>query len=179
MKNNKKIIISSVVSILIVLSFLSFQKFQNKNADDNRKTNSTISSEGLGGKEANDDNGKTPVENAEDVSGKSGESETSSQDKDTKATENISNDQGIVVFVKGANFGSTAEIVIDSSKFKKDYKYYQFYADSKPVSKIESITILQTTIFPAQEAGSKVVLHLLDGNQKEIKKLDMILNEKK
>ena len=179
MKNKKIAIISSVVTILIVILFFSFQKFQNKNSDDNSKSNGIINYEELNGKESNNDAGKTTAGNTEDVSGKSGESETSSEDKDTKAVEDKSNEEGITVFVKGANFGSTAEIVIDSSKFNKSYKYYQFYSENKPVSNIESIEKLETTIFPAHDAGSEVVIHLLDGNQKEINKVDIKLVEKK
>ena len=182
MKSKKKLIVLSSVIILIVLIFLFFQKLQGNNNSNNSKGNVTISTEDLKDKEASKNDGKTPESNSENVSGALGENQTSSDYKDKgndKTAADYSNQQGIRVFASAANFGTTAEIVIDSSKFNKDYKYYQFYSENKPVSKIESITVLQTTIFPAEEAGSKVVLHLLDNNEKVIKKLDIKLNEKK
>jgi hypothetical protein len=185
MKNNRKISRKAMslfsVIILIVLLFFFLQKF-NDNTNGNSKNKSDLSTEELKSKELDDKSGKTSAKDTETVPDKSGENVTSA---DTKEQENdkdiksISNEQGISVFVKAANFGSTAEILIDSSKFNNSYKYYQIFLGSKPISSIESITKVETIMFPAVEAGSEVVLKLLDENKKVMQELKMMLNEKK
>ena len=162
--------------MLIALLFFFLQKFNVKTDTDN-KNKSTINTE-----ELDKNSEKTLPVNPETVPDKLGENGTSA---DTKKQENdkianvTSNEQGITVFVKAANFGSTSEILIDSSKFNNSYEYYQFFLGSKPISNIESITKVETSIFPAVEAGSEVVLNLLDENKKVLKKLNVKLNEKK
>jgi preprotein translocase subunit SecF len=185
MKNNRKISKKAMslfaVIILIALLFFFLQKF-NDNTNGNSKNKSDLSTEELKSKELDDKSGKTFAKDAETVPEKSGENEAS---VDTKEQENdkdiksISNEQGIAVLVKAANFGSTAEILIDSSKFNNRYKHYQFFLGSKPISSIESITKASTTMFPAVEAGSEVVLKLLDENKKVMQELKMKLSEKK
>ena len=179
MKSNKKIIGVGLVIILIALLFFFFQKSQQDSAS-NSKDNPTTSSEALNGKDSSGDEKETAVGETEAASGKPGSGETTAEGKgNDKIAEDNGNKQGVTVYTSPANFGSTAEVVIDGSKFKNDYKYYQYYVSNKPVSNIESITKLQTTIFPAVEAGSQVELHLFDETQKEINKIDIKLIEKK
>ena len=183
MKNNRKIsklVISLfTVVILIVILFFFLQKFTASNDADNKNKN-TIKTE-----DVDKNSQKTSAENPETLPGKTGEEQTSVTKEDTKkqeeakATNAISSEQGIAVFVKEASFGSAAKIIFDSSKLNESYKYYQFFLENKPISNMESITKIDTTIFPAQEADSEVVLSLLDGNKKVLKKLNVILNEKK
>jgi preprotein translocase subunit SecF len=183
MKNNRKISKKAIslfaVIILIVLLFFFLQKFNNK-TDANGKNKGTINTE-----ELDKNSGKTSTKNPETVLDKSGENQTSVTNEDTKKQEDdntakgINDEKGITVFVKDATFGSTAEILIDSSNFNSSYKYYQIFIGKKPISNIESITKVETTMFPAQEAGSEVVLNLLDENKKVLKKLNVKLNVKK
>jgi len=183
MRNNSKVakaIISLLaVIILIVLLFFFLQKFSSKN-DASNKENGIVNTEDI-----DKDSEKIAENNPETDSANAGQNPTTANGGDTKNQEEvnalnaISKEQGITVFMKAANFGSTAEILIDSSKINSSYNYYQFFQNSKPISNIESITKVETTIFPAQEAGNEVVLKLLDGNKKVVKKLDVVLNEKK
>jgi len=89
----------------------------------------------------------------------------------------ISSKDGIVVFIKAANFGSMAEIVKDNSRFGS-YKYYQFFLGNNQISKVESITKSNTTIFPAQEVGTEVEVGLLGQDKKVIKKVKVKLTTK-
>jgi hypothetical protein len=183
MKNNRKISKRSIslfaVIILIVLLFFFLQKFNDK-TDTNSKSKGTINTE-----ELDKNSGKASTKNPETVPDKSGENQTSVTNKGTKkqeeanAAKGINDEKGITVFVKDATFGSTAEILIDTSKFSNSYKYYQIFLGDKPISNIESITKVETTMFPTQEAGSEVVLNLLDENKKVLKNLNVKLNVKK
>ncbi|MBU3101765.1 MULTISPECIES: hypothetical protein [Clostridium] len=99
---------------------------------------------------------------------------TAAQVKDENIKVKSSKD-GLVVFIKAANFGSTAEIVKDNKKFSS-YKYYQFSIGNKNISALESISKGKTTLFPAQEAGTEVVVKFLDQNKKVIKELNIKLS---
>lgn len=99
---------------------------------------------------------------------------TAAQVKDENTKVKTSKD-GLVVFIKAANFGSTAEIVKDNKKFSS-YKYYQFSIGNKNISALESISKSKTTIFPAQEAGTEVVVKFLDQNKKVIKESNIKLS---
>jgi hypothetical protein len=183
MSNNRKISKKAVglfaVIILVVLLVFFLQKSKD-NA--NSKSKSDVSTEELKSKELEEKAGETAEKDSETGIGKSEENGTSSDTKEEekdKATKATSEEYGISVLVKAANFGSTAEIIIDSSKFNNRYKNYQFFLGSKPISNIESITKSETTMFPAVEAGSEVVLKLLDENKKVLQELKLKLNEKK
>lgn len=181
MSNNRKISKEAVglfaVIILVVLLVFFLQK-----SKDNTNSKSDVSTEELKSKELQEKAGETATKDSETGIGKSEENGTSADTKEEekdKATKAISEEYGISVLVKAANFGSTAEIIIDSSKFNNRYKNYQFFLGSKPISNIESITKSETTMFPAVEAGSEVVLKLLDENKKVLQELKLKLNEKK
>jgi hypothetical protein len=183
MRNNRKItkaVISLLALIMLIVLLFFFLQKSNVKSDDNSKNKDTINTE-----EQSKDSQKTSEENPKTDSEKLVENPTSVTNEANKnqeadnALNKISNEQGITVFIKAASFGSTAEILIDSSKFNSSYKYYQFYLGNKPISNIESITKIETTIFPTQEAGSEVVMNLVDGNKKVLKKLNIILNIKK
>lgn len=185
MKNNRKVTKMAIslfaVIMLIVLLFFFLQKFNVEN-DANNKNKDTLNSEELKNKELEKDSEKTSANNPETLPDKSAENGTSTDNKEqesVKATNAISNEQGIAAFVKDASFGSTAELLIDSGKVNNSYEYYQFFLGDKQISNIEGITKTETTIFPAQKAGSEVVLNLLDKDKKVLKKLNVILNEKK
>lgn len=183
-KNSKKITILLALIVSIVIIFFLISKFQyNKNKGNNDiKNNSIIKTE-----ELNKSDGKASDGSASTVKGKSGEKVASSDNKDNKNSKDnkekekdkANNKEALTIFIKPANFGSTAEIIIDSSNFNSSYKYYQFFLENKPISSIESVTKNETTIFPAQEAGSEVVLKLLDENKKVLKELKVKLNDKK
>lgn len=182
MKNNRKnskvlILFAASISIVVLFSFIFFHKSEDNKIKVNSQNESTIKTEEL------DKNGKNVSEgNATTTPDKSTEKQTSSDTKEQQkgeTTKVINNKEDITVFIKSANFGSTAEILIDSANFNSSYKYYQFSRENKSISNIESITKSETTIFPAQEVGSEVVLKLLDENKKVIKELKIILNEKK
>lgn len=85
---------------------------------------------------------------------------------------------GIIVFVKAANFGSMAEIIKDNSKFSS-YKYYQFFLGNTKISAIESITKGSTTIYPTQKAGTEVEVSLMGQDKKVIKKVKVKLSARK
>ena len=180
MKNNgnssKKILILFAASILIIALFFFFHKTQNNNVNDN----SNIKSE-----ESNKKDGKTSVDSSTSAKDEAKESQASTGNKDTKEQENgqiskdIKTEEGLMVFVKAANFGSTVELNIDSSKFNSSYKYYQFFLGNKPISNVESITRKETTIFPSQEVGSEVSVKLYSEDKKVLKELKINLNEKK
>ena len=185
MKNNKqttKMVISLfAIIMLIVLLFFFLQKF-NVDNDPTNKNKDSLNSEELKNKELEKDTEKDSQKNPETAIVKPEETEASIDSKEqesVKATNTISKEQGISAFVKDASFGSTAELLIDSGKVSNNYEYYQFFLGDKPISNIEAITKVETTIFPAQKAGSKVVLNLLDKDKKVLKKLNVILNEKK
>lgn len=183
MSNNRKISKKAAglfaVIILIVLLFLFLQKFNNNT---NSKSKNDVNTQELKSKELDKKAGETASKDAETGIDKSKENEgnadTKKSEKD-EAAKVISDEYGISVLVKAANFGSTAEIVTDSSKFNNSYKHYQFFFESKPISNIESITKAETTIFPAMKVGSEVVLKLLDENKKVLKELKLKLIEKK
>ncbi|MBX4264031.1 hypothetical protein [Clostridium estertheticum] len=99
---------------------------------------------------------------------------TAAQVKDENTKVENSKD-GLVVFIKAANFGSTAEIIKDNKKFSS-YKYYQFSIGNKKISAIESISKSKTTLFPVQNAGTDVVVKFLDQNKKVIKELNIKLS---
>ncbi|MPQ33216.1 hypothetical protein E4V42_17480 [Clostridium estertheticum] len=99
---------------------------------------------------------------------------TAAQVKDENTKVESSKD-GLVVFIKAANFGSTAEIIKDNKKFSS-YKYYQFSIGNKKISAIESISKSKTTLFPVQNAGTEVVVKFLDQNKKVIKELNIKLS---
>ncbi|MBX4268033.1 hypothetical protein [Clostridium estertheticum] len=99
---------------------------------------------------------------------------TAAQVKDENTKVESSKD-GLVVFIKAANFGSTAEIIKDNKKFSS-YKYYQFSIGNKHISAIESISKSKTTLFPVQNAGTEVVVKFLDQNKKVIKELNIKLS---
>ncbi|MBU3175336.1 hypothetical protein KPL47_03025 [Clostridium estertheticum] len=99
---------------------------------------------------------------------------TAAQVKDESAKVKSSKD-GLVVFVKAANFGSTAETIMDNKKFSS-YKYYQFSIGNKNISALESISKSKTTLFPVQNAGTEVVVKFLDQNKKVIKELNIKLS---
>lgn len=183
MSNNRKISKKAMslltVIILIALLFFFLQKF-NDNA--NNKSKSDVSTEELKSKELDKKAGETSAKDAEtgvDKSEGNGTSVDAKEEEKDKATKAISDEYGISVLVKAANFGCTAEVVIDSSKFNNNYKHYQFFLESKPISNVESISKTETTLFPAVKAGSEVVLKLLDENKKVLEELKLKLNEKK
>ena len=183
MKNNRKIskmlLSLFAVIVLIVLLFFFLQKF---NDNTNGKNKSNINTEELKSKELDDKSGKTftkDVENNKDNTIENGTSTDTKGQENDKATKGSSEELGITILVKAANFGSTSEILIDSSKFNNSYKYYQFFIGSKPISNIESIKKTETTIFPAVEADSEVVMKLLDENKKVLQELKIKLIEKK
>lgn len=191
-KDSKKIIIALIVIILIIGLVLFFNKSRN---DTSIKNKSAINTE-----ELNKNAVKTSKGNSTTAVVKSGENGTSVVSKDTvnqekakaaqqqkakvaqqqktqtaqqEKAENakaINSKEGFTVFVKAANFGSTAELIIDNSK-SSSYKYYQFSQGNKAISKIESITKNKTTIFPAQEVGTEVVIKFLGQDKKVIKEL--------
>ncbi|MBX4261023.1 hypothetical protein KTC96_16680 [Clostridium estertheticum] len=99
---------------------------------------------------------------------------TAAQVKDENTKVKSSKD-GLVVFIKAANFGSTAEIIKDNKKFGS-YKYYQFSIGNKHISAIESISKSKITLFPVQNAGTEVVVKFLDQNKKVIKELNIKLS---
>ncbi|MBU3216905.1 hypothetical protein LL033_14770 [Clostridium estertheticum] len=99
---------------------------------------------------------------------------TAAQVKDENTKVKSSKD-GLVVFIKAANFGSTAEIIKDNKKFSS-YKYYQFSIGNKHISAIESISKSKTTLFPVQNAGTEVVVKFLDQNKKVIRELNIKLS---
>ncbi|MCB2357806.1 hypothetical protein [Clostridium estertheticum] len=99
---------------------------------------------------------------------------TAAQVKDENTKVESSKD-GLVVFIKAANFGSMAEIIKDNKKFS-NYKYYQFSIGNKQISAIESISKSKTTLFPVQNAGTEVVVKFLDQNKKVIKELNIKLS---
>jgi cytoskeletal protein RodZ len=183
MINNRKIYKKAMslfaVIILIVLLFFFLQKF---NDTANNKNKSDVSTEELKSKEVDEKSGKTSAKDVETGPDKSREDGTGADTKEQEsdeATKGSISEEGITVLVKAANFGSTAEVIIDSSKFNNSYKYYQFFLGSKPISNIESVTKTETTMFPAVEAGSEVILKLLDENKKVLQELKIKLNEKK
>ncbi|MCB2296827.1 hypothetical protein [Clostridium tagluense] len=189
-KNYKKIIISLVVIILVIILFFFLNKSKdNKVNSDNKEksTKSAINTEESKKKDGEAAKGKTTT-NEE----KAGEKVTSETNKDTKegkkvavtegqkdkATKVTNKKEGFSVFVKAGNFGSIAEILMDSTNDNTSYKYYQFFLGNKAISNIVSITKNETTIFPDQKAGNEVVLKLLGENKKVIKELKIILNDK-
>jgi hypothetical protein len=183
MRNKRKIYkvaISLLALIMLIVLLFFFLQKSNVKSDDNSKNKDTINTE-----EQSKDSEKISEENPKTDSEKLVENPTSVTNEATKnqegvnASNTISKELGITVFVKAASFGSTVEILIDSSKFNSSYKYYQFYLGEKPISNIESITKTESTMFPARQVGSEVVLTLLDGNKKVQKKLNVALNEKK
>lgn len=184
MKNNrkdpKKIISLLVVSIVILSLFFFLHKSTDNKININTKNENTNKTE-----ELDKNNEKTSEDNGTTVKNELGNNQTSAPNKDAKEqdkdkpTKVINNQEGITVFVKAANFGSTVELLMDRSKFNSSYKYYQFSFENKSISNIESITKGETTIFPAQEVGSEVVLNLLDENNKVLKELKIKLAEKK
>jgi cytoskeletal protein RodZ len=183
MRNNRKIYIKAMslfaVVILIALLFFFLQKF---NDTSNSKNKGNVSTEELKSKELDEKNEKTSENDAETEKDKTVESGTSAGSKEQendKVAKGSNSEQGITVLVKAANFGSTAEVIIDSSRFNNSYKYYQFFLESKPISNIESITKTETTMFPAVKAGSEVLLKLLDDNKKVQQELKIKLDEKK
>lgn len=181
MRNNRKIMILFPIIILILLLFIFFiNKIQGNKINGINKNKNVTKKEQLDEKD-----GKTNVGNGTNVKGGSEETKTDTGSKDTKgqvkgkAEDNTNNQEGVTVFVKAANFGSTVEVLVDNSSFSTNYKYYQFFLGKKPISNIESIEKSETTIFPAVESGSEVVLKLLDENKKIVKVLNIKLNEKK
>ncbi|MFT5874635.1 MAG: putative membrane protein [Clostridium sp.] len=184
MKMNKKNITRIIILLAVIISIVILGLFLQKGNDNKIKANNDNKSI-VKTDELNKDDSKTSEGNASDVSAKAAEAKASADAKDAKeqaedkTTKVVPSEEGITVFVKEANFGSTAEIITDSSKFSSSYKYYQFFLGNKPISKIESITKSETTIFPAQKATSEVMLHLLDENNKVAKEVKIILNEKK
>lgn len=186
MKMNKKNITRIIILFVVIISVVILAFFLQKGKDNKIKANNDNKSI-VKTDELNKDAGKTSEGNASDVPAKAADdksadakasADTKEQAADT-TTKVVSSEEGITAFVKEANFGSTAEITTDSSKFSSSYKYYQFFLGNKPISKIEGITQSETTLFPAQKATSEVVLHLLDENKKVTKELKVILNEKK
>jgi len=186
-KNRKIIIIFAVLILMIVALGLFFHKSQQDKINAEIQNKSDLKTQ-----EANKNSGTTTKGNATNNVGKPGENaakvgskDTGSQELNKKSEQEkastakiISTKEGLTVYVKAANFGSTADIDIDKSKFNSSCKYYQFYIGDKKISAIEAITKAQTTIFPAQEAGSEVVISLLDGNKKVIEKLNIKLSQK-
>ena len=184
MKNNrnnfKSILISFIVIIVTIILFLSLNKVRSNSINANDKDKNTISTE-----ELDKNTEKTSEGTPSTILDKSEEKVASIDNKDIKedekdkALEVINSKEAITVFVEAANFGSTVEILIDSSAFNTNYKYYQFFLGNKPISNIEDVTKSGTTIFPAQEAGSEVTLKLLNENNKALKELKIKLKDKK
>ncbi|MGH4123105.1 MAG: hypothetical protein ACREV6_09275 [Clostridium sp.] len=192
-KNSKKIVILLAVITLIIALFFFFNKAkENKINKDNKNTIRTeelkkeaLKKEALKKKELEKNNGKTSSGESKVALDKSTEKVTSADNKDVtqqgkdESAKAVNSKEGLSVAVKAANFGSEAEIIVDGSAFSSSYKYYQFFLGNEPISKVESITKKQTTIFPAQKAGSEVVIKLMGENKKVLKKLDIKLSDKK
>ncbi|MBZ9688893.1 hypothetical protein G9F72_021475 [Clostridium estertheticum] len=188
-KDTKKVVILLAVITLIIILFFFFNKSKDNkiNADNKKNTISTekLKKEALKKEELEKNNEKASSGDSKASSGKVAEKVTTVDNKATaqqakdEIAKAISSEEGIAVFVKAANFGTTAQIVIDSSNFKSTYKYYQYFLANEPISKVESISNKQTTIFPAQKAGSEVVINLMSENKKVLKKLNIKLYDKK
>lgn len=190
-KDYKKIGILLVAVILIVISFIFFNKAKDNKINADNKNKSTISTEelkkeALKKEELEKSNEKASSGDSKAASGNIVGKATTADNKTTTAQQAkdeiakaVSSEESFAVFVKAANFGTTAQIVVDSSNFKSSYKYYQYFLANEPISKVESISNKQTTIFPAQKAGSEVVINLMSENKKVLKKLNIKLNDKK
>jgi len=188
-KDSKKIIISVVVIILIVIgTFIVVNKSKNAKIVTDAKNKSAVNSGEVNKNAIKTSKGDAtatttkPGQNSASVANgnitSNGKTLTAAQQAKSKATKVVSSKEGITVFVKAANFGSMADFVIDSSKTSSDYKYYQYSLGNKSISKVESITKLKTTMFPAQEGGTEVTLKLMGQNNKVIKQLNIKLSVK-
>lgn len=189
-KDSKKILILLAVIALIIILFFFYNKSKDNKISADNKTKNAISTEelkkeALKKEELEKNNEKTSTGDSKVATGKEADKVASTdakviaQQKKDEIAIATSSEESLAVFVKAANFGTTAEIVIDSSKFSSSYKYYQFFLGSKPISGIESITKGETSMFPAQKAGSEVVLNLISENKKVLKKLTVKLKVKK
>lgn len=180
MKNNKvfKTAASLLAVVILITAVFFFLQKSNTKTEVNNKAN-------IDTKQAAKNTEKVEERKSEAVTDKSAETKAGSDSKEIEskkaeeAVKAISKEQGITVFVKSANFGLTAELLVDRSKFNKNYKFYQYSLEGKAISNIESTTKLETTIFPTQEFGSKANLILFDENKKVQKTIDVILSEKK
>lgn len=167
-KDSKKIIIALIVIILIIGLVLFFNKSRN---DTSIKNKSAINTE-----ELNKNAVKTSKGNSTTAVVKSGENGTSVVSKDTVNQEKAKAAQQQKAKVAQQQKTQTAQQekaenakAINSKS--SSYKYYQFSQGNKAISKIESITKNKTTIFPAQEVGTEVVIKFLGQDKKVIKEL--------
>ncbi|MBU3158311.1 hypothetical protein KPL37_00800 [Clostridium frigoris] len=198
-KKKRNIIILLLVIILMILSFVVLLHkskidkdaaiIKNKSAKDTGQLNknpvkksngkSSISVEVPGKNEASvDDANTTSNEKALTVQQKKDEAAKAQKAKESvpKESEVISSKDVVTVYVKAANFGSIAEIIIAKSEVSNSYKYYQYFKGNTAISKVESIIKNKTTIFPVQKAGTEVVVKLLGSNKKVIKELNIKLS---
>jgi len=182
----KKLIIPIIVIVLIIVGFVLINKNRNNKIDANNanknviktgettsKGNPTTATTGTNGT-----TGTTAADGSVTEKTSTGEKVTTVDEKAAEQTKIESTKEGIAVFVKAANFGSITDISINSSKFDKSCKYYQFSLGNSVISDVEAITKTQTNIYPAQEAGNEVIISLLDVNKKIVKKFKVILNAK-
>ena len=178
--NKKKIIILLAIIVVIIIAFFFLNKSNNDKINADKKSKSDTITKELQKNDGKTNVGKTSKDkNKQEVKTNTGSKDiktgvtTQSEDKTAKV---INKKEGFTVFIKAANFGSIAEMVIDNSDVS--HKYYQYFLANKPISGIESISKKDTIIFPGQKAGNEVTLKLLDGNKKVSKELKILLSHK-